>query len=161
MIVDGNQAGLKTSVSAQFPRITNSSTNFGTKSHSVSQFSNLPSNSQITLAANNQLGRIVRKISNGILFSTNNIDNSSQRMSMANPSGHISQSQINNGGFSTTSLDRRLLRQKQTGGEIDGSPSTSNGSAAQTSTKLTTTFPVGAAKDQMARFVNRFHLIGE
>uniref|UniRef100_A0AC34Q961 Cytohesin Ubiquitin Protein Inducing domain-containing protein n=1 Tax=Panagrolaimus sp. JU765 TaxID=591449 RepID=A0AC34Q961_9BILA len=150
MIVDDNQPGLKTSISAQFPRITNSSTNFGTKSHSVSQFSNLSNNQQITLAANNQLGRIVRKMSNGVLSPTNNVGNSSQRMSMANPPNHVSQNQTNNGGFSTTSLDRRLLRQKQTGGEIDGSPSTSNGSAAQTSTKLTTTFPVGTAKDQMA-----------
>ncbi|KAE9555642.1 hypothetical protein FO519_001113 [Halicephalobus sp. NKZ332] len=140
---------LRTSISAHFPRISNPPTSFGAKSHSASHFNNLQSNHQITSAANTQLGRIVRKMSN-VPNSTLAPQSSNHRLSMGNPPSVRAPQNQNNRGFSTTSLDRRILRQRQTAGEIDGSPSTSNGSAAPASTKLTTTFPVGTDNDQMA-----------
>uniref|UniRef100_A0A914YT48 Cytohesin Ubiquitin Protein Inducing domain-containing protein n=1 Tax=Panagrolaimus superbus TaxID=310955 RepID=A0A914YT48_9BILA len=144
---DSTPQAMKGSSSTQFTKSTNNATNFGvTNTH-------FPYSTQenITSAANTQLGRIVRKMSNGVSTAAflSQTQLPSHRLSMANPTTVRASSSVHggggsgiNGGFSTASLDRRALRQRQAAA-IAAANTKANENSKVSSHMLTTTFPVG------------------
>jgi hypothetical protein len=134
---------MKGSTSTQFSNSSNNATNFGiTNTHFP-----YSTHESLTSAANTQLGRIVRKMSNGVstaAFLSQTQLPPHHRLSMANPAT-IRTSSVHggsgNGGFSTASLDRRALRQRQAA--TIAAAITKANENLNVSHKLTTTFPVG------------------